>query len=155
MTRLSMRGYRPEDFLTMGIMESEAKNREGQPVQMWAELHASAGPAVTFIDPAGEVVFCCGVTDFWPGVGEMWACFSPLAKKYPDTLRAAKWALEHIIFETCGYWRVQAILAVDNEAAIRFDERLGFKREGIMRKYGPHGEDRILYSLLREDFNGK
>jgi RimJ/RimL family protein N-acetyltransferase len=146
-----MRAYKPEDFLTMEILESEKKNREGQDVARWAELYATAGPAVTFTDPEGGIVFCCGVTDLWPGVGQVWALFSPLARRYPHTLQAMKWVLRHF-FEKRGYVRLQTMVAVDNEAAIRFDEKhLDFKREGIMRRFGRHGEDYILFALLKEN----
>lgn len=151
MTRLQMRAYKPEDFLAIEPLDSEKKNREGQDVAKWAELYATAGPAVTFTDPEGGIVFCCGVTDLWPGVGQVWALFSPLARRYPHTLQAMKWAVRHL-FEKYEYVRIQTTIAVDNEAAIRFDEKhLGFKREGIMRRYGLHGEDHILFALLKEN----
>lgn len=151
LTRLQMRAYKPEDFLAVEPLDSEKKNREGQDVAKWAELYAKAGPAVTFTNPGGEIVFCCGVVDLWPGVGEVWALFSPLARRYPHTLQAMKWVI-HNLFEKYDYVRIQTTVAVDNEAAIRFDEKhLGFKREGIMRRYGLHGEDHILFSLLKEN----
>jgi len=156
LTRLQMRVYKPEDFLAIEPLDSEKKNREGQDVAKWAELHGKAGPAMTCVDLQGEIVFCCGVHDFWPGVGEVWASFSPLARRYPHTLQAIKWVLHELCFKKFNYRRIQAVVGLDDNAAIRFDEKhLGFKKEGIMRRYGPHGEDRILYALLREDCNGK
>jgi RimJ/RimL family protein N-acetyltransferase len=146
-----MRAYKPEDFLAIEPLDSEKKNREGQDVAKWAEMHGKAGPAVTFTDPEGGIVFCCGVMDLWPGVGQVWALFSSLARRYPHTLQAMKWAIRHL-FEKYGYVRIQTTVAVNDEAAIRFDEKhLGFKREGIMRRYGLHGEDHILFALLKEN----
>lgn len=151
MTKLRMRQYVPADFLSMDILESERKNREGQDVAQWAKLYAKAGYAVTFVDPKDKIVFCCGVVDMWPGVGQVWASFSPLARRYPHTLQAMKWVIRHL-FEKYHYTRIQTMETTENKAAIRFDEKyLGFKREAIMRRYGRHGEDYILFARFKED----
>ncbi len=149
MTHLRIRTFQPEDLVTMDVVETEKKRRNGKPVAEWAEYHAKAGPTYTFTDEAGAIVFCCGVDTLWPGVGEAWASFSPLAAKYPHVLQCMKWVIGQC-FTRWGYWRVHAILAVDDDAAIRMDERLGFKRESILRKYGSHGEDRYMYAIVKE-----
>jgi len=95
-------------------------------------------------------VFCCGIHNMWPGVGEIWAVFSPLAKKYPDTWIIARQLLNQY-FSQNGYVRLQAALDPEEcPESIRFDERLGFKPEGTLRNYGPHGEDRIMYALVKD-----
>lgn len=152
MTRLIVREYQPEDFLNIKLMDYELHCREGQPVEKWAALKKTLGPAATVVDPAGEIVFCCGVHDMWPGVGEIWAVFSPLAQKYAHTWIVAKTLLA-VGFK--DYRRLQAALdPADCPEAIRFDERLGFQPEGVLRCYGPHGEDRIMYALVREGKDG-
>lgn len=151
MTRLTVREYKPADFLNIELMEYERKYREGQPVELWAKIKKQIGPVVTVIDPDGEIVFCCGIHNMWPGVGEIWAVFSPLAKKYPHTWIVAKELLDSY-FTQQDYVRLQAALdPLGCPEAIRFDERLGFKPEGLMKRYGPHGEDMILYSLVKEE----
>ncbi|HEC61757.1 MAG TPA: N-acetyltransferase [bacterium] len=153
MTKLIVRVYVEEDFLNIELMTYEKKCREGQPVEIWAHIKKTAGPAFTVTSPDGEIVFCCGIHDMWPGVGEIWAVFSPLAKKYPHTWIVAKHLLD-ITFK--DYVRLQAALdPVDCPEAIRFDERLGFKPEGLMKRYGPRGEDRVMYALVREAKHGK
>ena len=148
MTRLTIREYEPQDFMDIELMDYERSFREGQPVEKWANIKKVAGPTATVIDPDGRIVFCCGVHDMWPGVGEIWAVFSPLAQKYPHTWQVAKTLLD-VGFK--DYVRLQAPLDLSYDAAIRFDERLGFKSEGVMRRYGPRGEDRTMYALVRED----
>jgi aminoglycoside 6'-N-acetyltransferase len=60
------------------------------------------------------------------------------------------------LFDERGHHRLTIDPAVDNEAAIRAYERVGFRRVGVMRKYerGPDGNwhDGLLMDLLREDF---
>ena len=154
MTYLKIRPYVPEDFLNIELMEYERKCREGQPVERWAIINYEAGPAWTVVAPDGEIVFCCGLRDMWTGVAEIWAVFSPAAKKYPGTLMAAKSLMKSAW--RMGYDRIQAALdPVGCPEAIRFDEKLGFSQEGILRRYGPHGEDRIMYAALRGDCDGK
>lgn len=148
MTKLTVRNYRPEDFLNIELMDYERKCREGQPVKWWSQIKETVGPAVTVVDPQDRIVFCCGIHNMWTGVGEIWAVFSPLAKKYPHTWIVAKELLE-INFK--DYVRLQAALdPEDCPESIRFDERLGFKPEGTLKRYGPHGEDRVMYALVKE-----
>lgn len=47
--------------------------------------------------------------------------------------------------------RVTALVRVDNLDAQRFDEHLGFKREGLIRKACTDGTDMILYGMLKEE----
>lgn len=47
-----------------------------------------------------------------------------------------------------GFRRLQALADVDNQVAWRFLEALGFEREGILRSYGPKGEDRFMYGRV-------
>jgi len=148
MTRLSVRSYEVNDYLDIELMDYEREYRKGQPVDVWAVVNKTSGPAFTVVDPEGRIVFICGVHDVWGRVGEIWAVFSPLAKVYPHTWQVAKLLLE-VEFE--NYDRLHAPLdAKQCPEAIRFDERLGFKPEGLMRKFGPHGEDMIMYALVRE-----
>lgn len=51
--------------------------------------------------------------------------------------------------------RVQASTAVDNRAMRRVCEKLGFKREGVLRSYMPAGtgrDDYVLYAVTRADW---
>ena len=54
-------------------------------------------------------------------------------------------------FIQLGYPRVTGLVPAGNNDALRFDEHLGFKREGYHRKAAPDGGDIISLGLLRED----
>lgn len=68
-----------------------------------------------------------------------------------------KWAtrltLKHFFaypFLTQGVDRVTALVDADATDIQRFDERLGFVKEGVLRKAHPNG-DAIIYGMLREE----
>jgi RimJ/RimL family protein N-acetyltransferase len=54
-------------------------------------------------------------------------------------------------FVTLKCNRITGLVRVDNFKAQRFDEHLGFKREGVMRKACKDGQDLIVYGMLREE----
>lgn len=47
--------------------------------------------------------------------------------------------------------RITGLVRMDNLDAQRFDEHLGFKREGLVRRGCVDGTDMILYGMLREE----
>lgn len=144
MTQLLLHEYRPEDFLAIQ-----------DPDQVWvpdtkklAAIHATHWPAFTVKTPDDRVVFCVGIHAGWPGMGEVWALFSPLAKLY---LHTAFWAATLMLYahKTLGYRRLQTAVRIDRCDTARFIERLGFVKEGVMRCYA-EGRDYALYASVGE-----
>ena len=54
-------------------------------------------------------------------------------------------------FEQLMVTRVTGLVAASNIAAQRFDEHLGFKLEGRVRKGMPDGDDLLIYGMLRSE----
>lgn len=52
-------------------------------------------------------------------------------------------------FKQLGLLRVTGLVPADNQAALEFDENLGFVREGYHPKAGPGGKDLVSLGLLR------
>ena len=50
-----------------------------------------------------------------------------------------------------GLLRLTGLVAADNEDALKFDEHIGFVREGYHPKAGPGGKDLISLGLLRSN----
>jgi ribosomal-protein-alanine N-acetyltransferase len=50
-------------------------------------------------------------------------------------------------FRDLGLRRVQALVHPDNLASMAVLERLGFEREGLLRRYRPNDEDRIMFAV--------
>lgn len=54
-------------------------------------------------------------------------------------------------FRQLGCTRVSGLVRVDNVDAQRFDEHLGFVREGLIREGDDDGTDLIMYGMLRRE----
>lgn len=55
------------------------------------------------------------------------------------------------VFIQLGFPRVTGLVEADNEDALKFDEHLGFVREGYHPKAGSNGGDMISLGMLREN----
>jgi len=103
-----------------------------------------SGPAYTIIID-GSIVFCGGVILTGWNRGEAWTLMSDLFYKYPKSCyKICKNQLNEVIKEH-GLKRVQAVIDVDFEDGVRFAEHLGFEKEGILKSYGPEGEDMLMF----------
>lgn len=65
-------------------------------------------------------------------------------------------------FIQCRHPRLNAFVSEHNPASLQFCDGFGFKREGLLREAGDHGEDLVVFGLLRrecrwlpETFSGK
>ena len=98
----------------------------------------------------GRIVGCAGVRPMWAGVGEAWAVFSVEALDRPVSLfRAAARGLA-ALEDAQGLRRIQASCHAGHDAGARFLRALGFEREGLLRRYGLHGEGHYwLYARTR------
>ena len=54
-------------------------------------------------------------------------------------------------FSQCGFDSITGIVPADNEAAISFNEHLGWQRVGVRHKAMPGGKDVLLMEMLREN----
>ncbi|PHV09888.1 hypothetical protein CSQ89_19215 [Chitinimonas sp. BJB300] len=54
-------------------------------------------------------------------------------------------------FITAGKRRVTGLVPANNQRALAFDLKLGFKREGLIRRALPGGEDLLVLGMLREE----
>lgn len=97
-----------------------------------------------------DLVACAGVNILWPGVGEAWMVSTPnifANKKFLH--KSVKDILQRII-NNHSLFRVQATVLFGFEKGRIWVERLGFKREGVMKKYDRDGNDYWLYAMVRE-----
>ena len=90
-----------------------------------------------------------GANVFWEGVCETYAFFTNKAvNEYKVTVsREAKKYMEYL--HRLGFRRIQATVQMSNPTSLKWHKWLGFKEEGIMRKYGIDGDDYIMMSRIQ------
>jgi len=139
--------YKPEhlDELLAGDMDNLARKSFGVAGDFAQSLDVP-GMAFTAIED-GYLIASGGIQPLWKGVGEGWFVASTnMPKKKLNIIRMIKDNFD-VIIDDNSLFRVQAGVRSDWPAAMRFAEFFGFEHEGIMRKYGPDGQD--YYRMAR------
>jgi hypothetical protein len=143
-----VREMEPVDCLSIDATEEIKASWEHDDPKVWAQVHKIGGPCRTICDLDGKILACVGVHTMWKGTGEVWVIFSqdipPMV--YFEIKRLLVYLQEHY-----GYRRLQATVRPDFPSAVRLAEHLGFKNEGTLEAYGPHGKDCVMYALIRKE----
>ena len=109
--------------------------------------------AVSAVDASGEFVFVVVLSNFSKTNIDMHtAALLGAAWARPKAIVAMFRFLFDYVFLTLGARRVTGLVRASNMAARRFDEHIGFVREGEMREAFPDGENLIIYGFLRTDY---
>ncbi len=96
-----------------------------------------------------KVIAIFGFVVIWEGVSEVFTIMCKDIKEHGFLLyKTFKSSIEKM-FEKHNFRRVQATVFVEFEAAINMVERLGFKREGLLRKWLPNGNDVYMYAWVK------
>lgn len=114
------------------------------------EAYPKIGPAITLLNDSLEIVACAGVIMGFEGVGEFWMIPGKLVPKYPKSVwKEAKAFIDDSVerFKLC---RIQATIREVDLKAIRWIERLGFEREGLMRRYGLDRLNYFMYARVSD-----
>jgi RimJ/RimL family protein N-acetyltransferase len=56
-----------------------------------------------------------------------------------------------LAFEMLQVQRISLLVNTDNDACLKLVEKLGFKREGLLRQYRDDGADCYLYGMLKSE----
>ena len=140
--------YKPEHIESIldGDMSKMARKSFGMAEDI---AHGLVAPGLAFtglID--GYVIASAGIKPLWPGVGEAWIVASDnMPKKKLSVIKLIRENFDSMIQEN-NLVRVQASVRSDWLEAKRFAEFLGFEHEGIMRKYGPDGQDYLRMARI-------
>ena len=109
-----------------------------------AQELARAGPAFTALESEIPIA-CAGLAHCGSGRYLAWSVISPRGlERFGGIHRGVRRFLE-----IADYRRIEAVVDVEHEKAIRWIEVLGFEREGVMRKYTENGRDVYLYARLK------
>jgi RimJ/RimL family protein N-acetyltransferase len=98
-----------------------------------------------------EILGCGGIVK--TGMNHMAEAWCIFGKDFRKVARIAIKRIRRAVQE-CEYERVQAFTEVEFKDAQRFLEWLGFQEEGVLRKSGVFHQDVIMYSIIKEKYNG-
>lgn len=111
-----------------------------------AEAIENLGTAFTVMRDDGKVICCGGITDYWPGRGEIWCVFTKnCTKEFIAIHRAGL----KIIKNYAGK-RIEAAVEIGFEKGHRWIRALGFTLDApFLKSYLPTGGDVALYSITK------
>jgi len=96
----------------------------------------------------GQPALCYGFEYKWQTNIEAWLVPGKVAIKHGTLLSRGARRLFDKIGPHIGLRRLQIVVDVDREKAVQWAEFLKFKREGVMKEYGPEGHDYYMYARL-------
>lgn len=103
----------------------------------------------TIVDDQDRIVVVFGMMPMWKGVLEIWTLTNPeLFAKNVRQLHKTMFRLREMITRQYGAHRVQIAVRTSTARYGEFLKRFGFESEGVMHKFGPHGEDYERFAWL-------
>ena len=144
---IELRKYQPEDYMTIQRRHFDSLTFLNFPDPRAIAMNLARGPAYTLTN--GEIIGCGGILPLWKGVGEAWVISSPQVEKHPIAFARTIWRKLFELIDSMGLERVQSLVDAEHKVSMVWVERMGFKQEGLMRKY-MDGRDFIRYAWVRE-----
>jgi hypothetical protein len=92
----------------------------------------------------GDVACCFGAVPVWKGVAEAWILTSYIVERNPISLTRGALRYFNKIAIDMQLHRLQIVVDDSNLLALRWAEVLKFKREGLLKGYGPDGSDHYM-----------
>lgn len=132
---ISVIPYQPEHFDQMSLKDCHKEEKISRPEGVRAVTYMHQDKPIAIV----------GAIEFIPGVLVAWSLLSDEVKKTPVAFHRATRHLVNFYLES-GYRRIQITVRQDYEDGWRWAKALGFKCEGIMRKYGPDGSDYVMFA---------
>ena len=104
-------------------------------------------PTYTFVIKNQPICYF-GIVPMWEGVAECWMVPGELIAKYPVAFyKASKLVFEEFI-DYYKLERLQMTCAVINEMSFNWLKRMGFKEEGVFKKYAKGQDFYIMAKVI-------
>jgi len=111
------------------------------------ETQARMGPAVTaFLNMEPVAIF--GFVSIWEGVAETWLMPDEKVRTIPVTLTRIGIKVMDIAKISMGLHRIQLTVRTTDKRAEKWAHAIGFKCDGVLRKYGVDGVDYLMMSRV-------
>ncbi len=147
-----IRPFKAEDMVWIieyGVKEFGLKFLANDNVKELARAREDNGQCITGL-VNDKIVGCGGIDLMWEGVGEVWVMLSYDIEQCPmAAYEVIRDGLDKLIKDN-KLRRVQAWGRIGFEKSHTLFRHLGFKPEGIARKYGFDGADCILYAIVKD-----
>lgn len=112
-------------------------------------LQAENGIAYTGIDEEGKIIGIGGIVFLWQGVGSGWVLTSELLLKHKIWFHRTIKDILELTEMARNLHRIETIILRDHVVSMKWAERLGFKQEGLLRKYNSRKQDHWLYARVK------
>jgi RimJ/RimL family protein N-acetyltransferase len=116
----------------------------------WVFNRGKYGPAFTYFS-GDRPIACAGIMRYGGHCGEVWLVPGELWRRYAKTAVPLGRRLLDLWQRHYRLARLQAVVAADDETAIRFVEHYGFQREGLLRAFADDGSDMLMYARIRRE----
>lgn len=141
---LTFREFEPDDLLKLELQEAQRFFSTVTSSPEYGQELAAAGKAWTALDN-GKPIGCSGVVSQWEGRGVAWALLAPDIG--PEKFLIIHGAVRDFLRQA-PYHRIEAWADMEFKAGHRWLRMLGFKIEGIMRRFTSDKRDAALYALV-------
>lgn len=112
------------------------------------QSQAKMGTSYTAIDNEGNIIAIGGMCIIRIGVGAPWVITSDLFVKYKVWIHKAIKNMAEEAIKIYNLHRLETAIVKEHEVSHRWAERLGFEREGLMRKFDQNKKDYYLYARI-------
>ena len=107
---------------------------------------AMGGAVNAFLNKAPIAIF--GFVSIWKGVAETWLVPDEKVRKIPVTLTKVGYKVMDIAKISMGLHRIQLTVRTTDKRAEKWAHAIGFKCDGVLRKYGVDGVDYLMMSRV-------
>ena len=132
--------FRPEHVRAIQLQPTQAATISHIAFEYLQGL-ATLGPSAT-AELDGRIIACAGIAQIGFGMGTLWAFLATDSGRHFVRLDRCV----RRMIDLPKLRRIEASADVTFAPACRWLEILGFSSEGLMRKYGPNGEDCMRYA---------
>src|SRR5215472_12039856 len=98
-----------------------------------------------------QVLGCAGLRPLWGGAYEGWIHSKDFHTFNRHKIFVIRFIVKYLkfIMDQPDTRRIQAVIHSEDVRARAFVRFLGFKAEGVMKKYGPDGSNFIMYARVK------
>lgn len=142
----------PEDGILLNIREEQKDTYDNPSLDYLIRIHAflkMLTPMNYSIFHKNDLLLMANILPVAEGVGEISFLTDTNFVTAPREIKLPLLQAFHTVLRELPFRRLQAKVKHDFNIGKIFVERMGFVAEGVLKNYGPLGDDYIMYSLIK------